>query len=161
MPTVSVNLTGTFVAEGTEILSIGSHDRKELQLSIDQNALDTFSQRTGQPVRVRLAGSRPFASILSRLSPRASVVPPHTAFCAPRGGPLAVRVSAQATDDDGLEFLAPRFTGFVTLTAENSARFHAGQLAVVSLYARNESIGEHVYYAAARWVRQRLQRVRR
>jgi putative peptide zinc metalloprotease protein len=153
-------LLETYVEKGTELLAIGNDEQKELRISIAQDDLDLFAARAGETMHVRLSGYPPLTCPLKRISPRASVEPPHRSFCAPLGGPLAVRARKPSADkkeqETQYEFFAPRFTGYGQLNTDDSTRLMAGQLGVLSFRASEDKIGPHLYHQLDRWVRERL-----
>ncbi len=84
-------LKDTYLREGAQLLSIGNRQAKEIQISVAQNDLETFSQHLNKPVMVRLRGVGRFHSVCQKVSPRASLEPLHPGLCSPNGGALAVR----------------------------------------------------------------------
>jgi multidrug efflux pump subunit AcrA (membrane-fusion protein) len=154
-------LVGRYFHAGSEFVSIGAEDRKEVQLAIAQNHLDTFTGNVSRSVTVRLSGGRAFGAVLEKVSPRASLTPPHPSLCAPQGGPLPVRqVTAGAGEPhDGeakLELLSPTFRGLVALDGPKSSALRAGQRGVVTTRAPGESVGRHLFDLVERWVQKRL-----
>jgi hypothetical protein len=53
--------------------------------------------------------------------------------------------------------LAPRFLGRIQLDRVTSERLHAGQTAEIGFRPCDRSIGEHLYYSLAEWLRERMQ----
>jgi len=150
---------GAYLEQGDEILSLGDETKKELRLSIDQNDLHAFTERVGKPVRIDVAGRPLWSSALEKVIPRATIALPHPALIAANGGPLPVKpVSAEHSEnsEDSFELLSPRFTGVVPLSKSESRSLFAGQQGQVSCRPLSESIGQHLYYAATDWIRQRL-----
>jgi putative peptide zinc metalloprotease protein len=134
---------GTFLREGDEVLSIGDAMSKELKVSIAQQDVQRFQTRIGANVHVWLPGSESLACRLQRISPRASAQPPDPALCANQGGPLPIEVDDRSDNqtEQQFRFLRPRFTGYVTLTPDQSRRLYAGQLAIISFAPLDESMG--------------------
>jgi biotin carboxyl carrier protein len=153
------SLRGTYLARGTEMLVIGSEDRKELILSIAQEDLDVYKRQPGQPLWVRIRGRAGFVTALSEISPRARREPPHDAFCAPLGGPLPVRLldgePKETSAESRYELLAPRFEGSVILDREKSLSLHAGQRGCVALRTSERSIADHVFSRLRHWFQTR------
>lgn len=150
---------GTYIAAGEELCAIGSDDQKTIRVSISQDDVPLYTARLGTLVWVRLPGFPAAAARLARVSPRASLEPPHQAFCAPLGGPLAVRSADPAAGSAAAgpyEFFTPRFTADAELDAMASAGLLDGQRALVMFHAREDKIGAHLYRALARWVGERL-----
>jgi hypothetical protein len=157
------SLDGSYLAQGKEILVIGDESHKEIRLSISQDDVDCFAGWVGNRVRVRIAGSSALAGTLARIEPRASLEPPHPSLCATDGGPLPVRPrstenQAAKRGEQTQELLVPRFTGIVTLTADDSRPLHAGQRATVALLAPHDAVGVHLYRQAQRWLTHALKR---
>ncbi len=141
-------LLGTYASAGTEIISIGDEQSKQLRLSITQEDLDTFCAAVGRSVNARLPGGIRLACPLTRVPPQATLEPPHRSLCAPYGGPLEVRVkesNASRDSDDKFELIRPAFVGIVDLPAATSAGLHAGQRGVVWLARGQDSIACHMW----------------
>jgi putative peptide zinc metalloprotease protein len=154
-------LRGRHLREGTEVLSIGCEERKELTISIAQEDLDIFKGHLQQSLRVRIRGLPAFHATLSEVSPRALSVPSHAAFCAPMGGPLAVTVAdsteQNASPEDRYQFLAPRFDGRLEMDSSQSLALLAGQRGFVLLRASDLSIVDHLAIRLRSWLgKQRL-----
>lgn len=153
-------LEGTYLTQGSHLLSIGNETAKEVRLSIAQQDMLDFRNRTGATMRVYFSGANVLESTLTRVEPRASSAPIDLSLCAPNGGELAVR--SVATDNEKpeghpYELLSPRFTGVVSLSAAQSRQAHAGQRARVALRP-SETVGEHFYYLLVDWVDTKLRR---
>jgi hypothetical protein len=153
---------GRYFKSGAEFVSIGNEGQKEIRVSISQDDLGVFSSGINKPVRVRLSGASSFASPLARINPSACTDLPHPSLGAMCRGPLLVRSKKQAPDaaaqtGDAYELVEPRFLGIVSLSPQTGRTLHAGQSGVVWLRMEHEATGRHLYDAACRWVRRRLQ----
>ncbi len=129
-------LLGTYASPGSEIVSLGNEHQKELRLAIEQEDVDEFSSHIGRWIDIRIHGKPRLKCKLSRVPPRAGIVPPHVSLCAPYGGLLEVRPKRNREPDlpeDQFELLKPRFTGVVSLTGQESARLRVGQRGVAWL----------------------------
>lgn len=154
-------LPETYVHEGAELFSIGNKQAKEIQISVAQEDLDTFSRRLAKRVMVRVSGAGRFFSTCSEVSPRASMEPLHAGLCAPNGGPLAVRPRAeQATtardENESYELLAPRFLAVVMLDERDSSHLRAGQRGIAAFWDSSDTVGKHIYESASRWLRRKV-----
>ncbi len=152
-------LLGTYLKDGDEILSLGDESNKELRLSIAQEDLDTFAQREGQTVCVDVPGHDLSHSLLEKVIPRATQSSPHPALAAVNGGPLPIKPVAEnqrAATDETYELLNPRFTAVVGLSRADAQTLRTGQRAVVTCRTSSESVGQHLYNGACRWVRKQL-----
>jgi putative peptide zinc metalloprotease protein len=154
------SLLGVYLDEGAQILALADERQKQLKVSICQENTDPFTANVAGSVRVRLPGVPVFTGTLTDLAPRADVEPSHPALCAHFGGPLAVRATNHDRDDiraadPRFELFVPRLAGTIELTAAQSARLRAGQRGVASLSSYHECIADHLYRAAAAWVRDR------
>ncbi|MDH3718305.1 MAG: HlyD family secretion protein, partial [Planctomycetota bacterium] len=135
-------LLGTYLAEGTEIVSIGSERQKELRVAIAQEDVDVFSQQVGKPVRIRMPGGTVLTCPLSKVTPRASMKASHPSLYAPFGGRLEARkMESGERSDEAYELLKPRFTGVISLTAQQSDQYRAGQRGVVWFGRGREKLG--------------------
>ena len=167
------DLHGTHITEGQEILVIGDESIKELRLSIPQDDIDAFRavlqppagsqaslserppeiSRSGN-VSIRIAGLPTTSGRLDRLNPRASTEPPHEALCATNNGWIPVRpVEKNETGESGLEFLEPRFTGFVRLNENTASLLPTGRTAMVTLGHDDRRLATGLYEVASRWIR--------
>jgi putative peptide zinc metalloprotease protein len=151
-------IIGTYLNEGDEIATIGDESKKELQISISQDDLEVFAGQVGKLGQVEIPRYSPLQSTLEKVMPRASLTPLHPALATANGGPLPVNtVGREGNDTAGatFELFAPRFTGIVRLNETESGKLRAGQRGTFSCRALHESIGEHLYHAVSRWVRER------
>ena len=157
------SLVGSYLAEGREIFAIGREEKKELQISIAQEDVDLYAENIGEVVQVQIPGQKAFESSLTKVEPQASLVPPHPAFGASLGGPLAVEVkqsgsNSSVNSDDAYQLLEPRFVGIVELPAGHSAFLKAGQFGAVQLRSKHQTVGAHFYTFLRRWLSQLIQR---
>jgi putative peptide zinc metalloprotease protein len=154
-------LVGRYFGAGSELVSIGIEDQKDVQVAIPQDHLDIFAANVRGPVTIRLHGGHAIGAVLEKVSPRASLTPPHPSLCVPAGGPLPVRqVAAGSADARGseeqYELLEPGFRGVVALYGPQASAIRAGQRGVVTARAPGDSIGRHLYGCIERWVQKRL-----
>jgi putative peptide zinc metalloprotease protein len=151
---------GTYLAEGTELLSIGAENQKELRLAISQQDIDAFKASLGAEAYVRLPHMPHFYAKLVRVDPRASPKVPHAALCAALDGPLAVREGDEFGDSneptERFELLSPRFSGIVQISPDWSLRLRAGQTGFAAVGTGREPIGLHLYNLVSRWVRRQV-----
>ncbi len=157
------SLVGSYVKEGTTILTVVDEQSKELTISVAQQDLDPFTESLGRHVRVRLPGAARFSGTLANLDPRADLKPAHPALSATRGGPFAVRVTPDQhdqsdTETDQYELFSARFTGRVEISDDRSLGVRAGQRGMVALATYRDSIGGFIYRTVASWVRDRVRR---
>jgi putative peptide zinc metalloprotease protein len=129
-------LEGVYLNVGDEIVSLGSEDAKQLHVSLAQEDVESLSGIEESPVTVYVPGVGSWDAQLNRLDPRATTQPPHQALCAPNGGTVAV-----VRGKNGFEFAAPRFSGFISLTAEEALRLQVGRRGAVSIGGTSESLG--------------------
>lgn len=149
----------TYLAEGDEILAIGEESQKELRVSLSQDDLDAFTQLSGKPVDIDLPRHASWPGEVKSVDPRATLTPAHPALVTANGGPLPVQPARHRPDKSASEMhelLAPRFNAIIALTATDSESLRSGQLATISYRPCNESIGEYLYQAVSRWVRERM-----
>ncbi len=155
-------LVGLYIRAGDELFTIGNEQLKELRISVAQEDFDAFENCLGGPAQVRVSGSEPLQGRLVKLQPRASVQVEHQSLGADVGGPLPVKRKeavghSSSRQADRYEFLTPRFTGTVELSAAQSAGIRCGQLAVVSLPTYRETVAGHIYSLLMKWFRDKLQ----
>ena len=153
------SLLGTYLKLGDVVTSIGDEQRKELQISVAQDDLEVFLERTQQFVTVDIPHYPPRQGTLEKVIPRATRQVPHPALAAINGGPLPTRVVSRTdenTDHTKNELLSPRFTAIVPLDQSKSRRLCAGQTGSAAYRPYNRSIGEHVYHMMSRWIRERF-----
>lgn len=151
-------LLGTYLETGDEIVSIGDESKKELRISVSQDDVDVFRNRTGKQVRIDLPRHSLRQSTLEKVIPRATPSVPHPALAAVNGGSLPVKNAADSDTD--YELFSPRFTGIVQLEDSESQHLRTGQTGTVSYRALHESIGEHLYRSFSDWLDERLNRPR-
>lgn len=129
-------LEGRYLAQGSPIVAIGDESAKEVRVSIALEDILSFRSHLGADVSVYFPDSHALVAPLSRIEPGASTTPPHLSLCASHGGDLAIRNAIADTpqgSEPACELLSPRFTGVVTLSAEQSQGVPAGQRATSHL----------------------------
>lgn len=157
------SMLGQYVAAGTQLMAIGTEDRKELLASVAQEDVDSFQDRIGSPVEARVHGRRYWlhGARLQGLSPAASRLLEHPALGARCGGPLAVTLAA---DDDDVRqtssapcrLIRPRVGARISISAEAAAGLRAGEPATVALHDSRQSIGGYLYRHLDQWLRRRV-----
>ena len=157
-------LSGRYVQEGEELLTIGEESNKELELSIAQENVDFFRQFVGKTVLVTLRspGIDAMRCHLARIDPRGSRAIAHNALSAASGGPITVQ-PVQASENNvesaaDWEFTEPRFAGIVKLTSAQSLRLKAGQTATARVLSQRGTLGQFFYRTIAKWLRHRFER---
>lgn len=158
------SLLGTWRERGSELLAIGDESAKEIRLSIDQEDIEQFRTLVNGELYAYVAGIDPLQAKLAKVEPRGTTKPLDAALCAPCGGVLAAREVKNAAVDSAhltqrYETLSPRFTGVIPLNSAASRQVRSGQLATVSIQAR-ETVGEHLYREVRDWMDKRLRRFR-
>ena len=149
---------GTFLSEGDEFMVLGNEHTKEFVVSIAQEDAELFHSHVGQDVDVKLrGGDRQRLSLgLGRVEPNATTIVEHFAVCAAGGGSVAVRpvtLGKRDTAESSWEFVEPRLVGSIGLPADVSEELSAGQLAMVKLPMARSTLGQGIYRAAERWLR--------
>ena len=148
---------------GAEIGVIGDETRKEILLPLPEDAYESFTRRGLAPVLVNVPRLPLWRDTIDIIQPRATLQPPHPALIATNGGPLPVKSetpeSARDRRDAAPEptLLAPRFLGRIKLDRSTSQRLFAGQTAEIGFRPCDRSIGAHLYYSLAEWLRERMQ----
>jgi len=157
-------LLGTYLTEGHELLVIGDETQKEIKLSIAQEDAELFSSQIGPNVTVKMrGGNREKIQLpITAVEPGASTAVEYTSITAAAGGSIIVRPKMIADQSQQQwEFIEPRLTGLIELTAEESKEIRAGQLAMVKLPIARSAFGTGVYRFAERWLRQRWELIQR
>ena len=151
------SLPMTYIAQGTELLSIGNDDRKELQVCIAQEDVDRLSLYLDRTVSCRIRSRGTVEGHLTRITPRATRTPPAPALCAPNGGSLPVMDRPESDqDDERLQLVEPHFTGIVELSPAYSRNVNAGELAFLSVRPLSSAIGHVVHQRVSLWLRKKL-----
>lgn len=141
---------GTYVKEGTEILTVANESRKELILSVGQEEIDAIMPYVSGQTRFRIGSRFAREGRLDRLEPRASTVLPHPAMSSAVGGSLSV-TQQQDNGQTELRLVEPRFRGVITLSPEVCKDLGAGEQGYAMLGLRQESIGEFAWVRFHRW----------
>jgi putative peptide zinc metalloprotease protein len=153
-------LAGTFARPGQELLTIGREDQKELQISIGQRELAGSLQVVGKPVRVRIGTHGVVSGTLDRVNPQGSRRVPHPALAASNGGPLPVAAKDKnAPDDDSQDAMRLtdyRFTGIVSLEADDASQLRCGERGTASPGLVPASLGVHCWRSTRQWIAARL-----
>ncbi|MCA9090498.1 MAG: efflux RND transporter periplasmic adaptor subunit [Planctomycetaceae bacterium] len=120
-------LQGTYLKEGQQVCVISDERRKRLLVSVAQPDSKQFS--AGSTIHFRIGQDLQSLASVSRLTPRATVIPVSDAFCSPAGGPLP---AVPGDDPKTWDFLEPRFAAYVDLPESVAERVFVGQRAQVS-----------------------------
>jgi putative peptide zinc metalloprotease protein len=144
-------LLGRYLKTGDEVCIVAGDDRVARAL-VSQDEIEAFRARVGEAVTVRLPGSRPLPGTLATVVPSASRTPPHPAFCAVYGGPLAVETKAGSGKEELLELVEPQFAARIRLPAGALNHPYAGQRAEVRLTASHETIAAHLRRILRAWL---------
>jgi len=152
---------GRYVETGAELLLIGDDTAKEVVVALAHDDVDLVSQHGEAPITVRFAalGASSIEATLDTIEPRATMHPPHEALSSKYGGPLAVQVVDDSSHSDAAsayQLLDPCFKASVRLTAEQSARLRAGQLATIEFSSTEQSWARRAQVIVHRWFDQRL-----
>ncbi|MCA9217043.1 MAG: efflux RND transporter periplasmic adaptor subunit [Planctomycetales bacterium] len=158
------SLVGQFVESGETLFAIGNEDVKEVAVSVAQGDFTQFAIQRGTNPFVRIRGQwNPIETgVLAKVDPKASTHLPNPALGAPFGGPLTV-TAASPNDAEGsagnerFHLLSPRFVAKVQLPQSEAKQLKAGQIANVRVGAIGESVGQHFYTKASRWLRRKME----
>lgn len=153
-------MSGTYLEEGQELLTIGLEDQKELRLSIGQAELQTALPWCRHELPIRVGTRSLVAGTLQRINPRASRTLPHPAMSATSGGPLAVVENDDTNEStksrNPLRLTEHRFDGVVALGPEQSRMLRCGERATVSFGIPDGSLAVHLYRSGHRWLQAQL-----
>ncbi len=152
------SLKGQYLPMGTEILSVGNEEHKQIRLSVAQRDADHFLQQIGSLLRIRIKGHSGAQTDgrLAKVNPRATSSLPHPALAAHHGGPLPVRPVAEGAASGTWELAEPRFLALVSLPASNAADLRAGELARVRIQAPQQSIVRRLLGWIQDWMDRKL-----
>ena len=151
-------LRGRYLQAGDEIAVLGSEEAKELLVAVPQDDVELFGNHLAVgKVHARTASGDYVVARLTSIDPRGSSELPHAALSAIVGGPLAVKPTARTEEaaqklDLKYELISPVFLGKAALTADESRRLCAGQLATVSFRTEEETIATRIYRSVERWI---------
>jgi putative peptide zinc metalloprotease protein len=147
------NAIGTYVKEGTQLLTVADERRKELLVCVSHDHIDDIAPSLGKTVTFRSRGLTVHEGRLTRLEPRASRRLPHPALSAAVGGALPVRES-DADDQAEVRLVEPRFPGVIAVSSSVSSKLACGQRGYARFGISRESIGEHLWIQICRWLKQ-------
>ncbi|MCA9217387.1 MAG: hypothetical protein KDB27_30170, partial [Planctomycetales bacterium] len=147
---------GCYVTRGSEIVSVGSSERKKAVALVSQADAQHLAEVHNYPVDIRLWGTyrELFSGYIANVNPRTQASLPHAAFAAPYGGPLAVIANdprhIHNRGDKSLgpktewQLVEPRISVEIELDYVASANTHVGQTGVAYIRLRHESLGRYV-----------------
>jgi putative peptide zinc metalloprotease protein len=148
---------GRYVETGAELFRIGDEAAKEVLLAVDQEDVELFEARGDTALRVRVAAAGADTLLARDLSiePRGTTRPPHEALSARLGGPLPVLArdhAAGPASPPADELLDACFKAALPLTADQSRRLRAGQLATIEVRTPEQSWGGRTAAQIERWL---------
>lgn len=141
------NRIGSYIRKGDELLVLGNDSQKELLISVSQDDIKSALPQIGDPVQVRIGSRAKIIGKLSRIEPRATRILPHQAFAATAGGPIAVKQTVdyrqdhRQSDEPGIEFADPRFTGLVAIAGDDAHLLFSGERGYAQIGRRSETLG--------------------
>lgn len=152
-------LEGQYLQTGTVLFCVGDEHHKAIHLVVPQVDADRVIQCVGQSPQVRVRGRDGMLSgtRLAKVQPQATRHMAYPALAAPHGGPIAVVPRTHTSQQESLDLIEPHFLALVALAPQQAPQLKAGQLARVRFAAQGESIGEHLWNEARRWVRRKLE----
>ncbi len=169
-------LLDTYVASGTELISIAQGNDKKAIALVNQNDARYLMASLSRNVFIDLWGSI-HGSIRGRLveiDPRARDELPHEAFSSAHGGPLAVLPRAMETEPQRTSLPAhaiatsqrnspwklarPHVLVRIDLPSTDGASLRAGQSGTAYIAARKESLGPFLLARASQWFSDKIQR---
>jgi putative peptide zinc metalloprotease protein len=151
-------LQGRYLHAGDEIAVLGSEEAKELLVAVPQDDVELFENHLViSKIHARTASGDYVAARLTSIDPRGSSELPHAALGATVGGPLAVKPAERTEEtvekpEHKCELISPVFQGKAALTADESRRLCAGQLATVSFRTGEETIAVRIFRHVERWI---------
>jgi hypothetical protein len=149
----------TFLAEGDELLTVADERRKELQIAIPQEDMESVMRAVGDEVVVRLPSRGRFVGRLNRVCPRAVTAPLHPGLCAANGGPLAVVPVAEKPVANDVHtpcrLTEPHFTGYVELPPD-CRELASGELGVAFVSSSPKSLAQELIDRLCRAIQKRM-----
>ncbi len=156
------SLVGTFTKAGTEVMTIGREQEKELRLSIGQRELSVSTSLVGKPLKVRIGTHSVVSCVLLRVNPGASRIIPHPAMAAVNGGPLAVAEpdEKESAGGDRLRLTEHRFTAIVQLPEDRAEEFRGGERGTAALGLHESSLGSYLWRFGNDWITRQIDMVK-
>jgi putative peptide zinc metalloprotease protein len=150
-------LQQSYVAEGTELLSLGVDIRKEVVLAVGHDAIDESFAQIGSDVQVRIGSRRLLQGKLKRVEPRASTRLPSPALAASEGGALPVKEAAEktASKQNELVLVDPHFRAVVSLDSSIAEQLYCGERGYAIIGPRQESLGTYCVSVLRDWLRRK------
>jgi putative peptide zinc metalloprotease protein len=158
-----VNLEGTFLGKGQELLWIVSFEQIQLTGMAAQNDIDQFRRLVGESLSATMlaSGLDSFLVRLERIAPQMTTDLVHPALGAVYGGPLDVRqtmiagLQADADRQSRYELFVPRFTLHAEIPPDIGRQLIAGQLAMLSTRGERVSLGATLRQRIKSWFARR------
>jgi hypothetical protein len=141
---------------------IGDEASKEILIEVPQGDVELLKNDASAPLAIRVVGARAstFDATDISLEPRATTQTPHEALSSRLDGPLAVRVNSDPLDPNKPatdELLEPCFKASVALSADQSRRVFAGQLATVEFRTTEQTFARRTATLVSRWLRRAVE----
>ena len=156
------NQIGSFVDEGSLLVSIGREQEKEVVVSVSHNDFDRVVDRVGSHVDVHLGGFTWLAGTLAKLEPRASTTLSAECLAANEGGPLAVEsIPSDPNDRESIpavQLVTPRFRGVVAISPDAAEALPCGQRVQMKVRNGTDRLGDWLFSSARSWIESKLKR---
>lgn len=145
------DLQGTYLQQGTEILTLAHPQQKEIKLSISQQDIDVFRVKIGHALTF-YRDAAPLTAIpilLQKVNPSATQTIVHPALTALAGGRISIKLKTEKNNEkqelEQYEYLKPRFLGIAHLINEVTPTLQAGEIGTVELMSEPEILGNLLY----------------
>ena len=158
MATDLASAAGRFIQAGEKLAEVIASDAKEINISLDQDALNAVDLRENSSVAVLFSRNteQTFAATIAGVDPRVSHHIDNPALAGANGGPIPVRLSSAAADDaggeTGIEFLEPRGSVAGRFSDDASALLFAGELGYARLPGTSISLAKFIIKKIETWV---------
>lgn len=150
--------TGKFVEQGELLLTIGSDCRKEIQVSVASEDVDSTDALLGNQISVEIGSCRTVLGTIKRVTPRASSQVMHETLIGPNGGPIPVKnkSSSASNDEAPYEYCEARFHVVAELSADAASQFFVGENGYAKLESNSQTLGKFIVNSFSRWIRTQL-----
>ncbi len=158
------SLKGKWLSEGSELFRIGDSSQKKLVLSIHQDDIEQFQNRSGHDARVVMESGSSFSVPLPQPDPGASDEIRYAALAATVGGPVPVQSVANRVksatanqansrrSDTQWRFASPRFSSEISLSREQSLKVSSGLTGTLEIETRQTTFGGRLWQLTRNWL---------
>ena len=156
------SMKGSYLEKGDVVLLISDEEVKEVIVSLPITEIHSARNLLGVTIPIEVGSRRKILATINQVAPRATMQVSHSCLIVPNGGPIAVRQSEVAPEDEDrnteFEYCHPRLNVVAKLDKSIAPTVRAGErgYAVLST-SSTPTLGKWLFVSTRNWFRKQLE----